>query len=85
ASLMTITDEVAKQMGTDIKEGSVVAEIIFKSPAYTADLRPYDIIKCATGKKYATSQDLITYIQTLKVGDKITLNVVRDGKTLSFL
>ncbi len=82
ASLMTITDEVAKQMGTDIKEGSVVAEIIFKSPAYTADLRPYDIITGANGKKYATSQDLITYIQTLKVGDKITLNVVRDGKTL---
>ncbi|MBW4085325.1 S1C family serine protease [Paenibacillus sp. S150] len=82
ASLMTITDEVARQMGTDIKEGSVVAEIIFKSPAYTADLRPYDIITGVNGTNYATSQDLITYIQTLKVGDQITLNVVRDGKTL---
>lgn len=82
ASLMTITEEVAKQMGTDLKEGSVVAEIIFKSPAYTADLRPYDIITGVNGTKYATSQDLITYIQSLKVGDKVTLNVVRDGKTL---
>ncbi|WP_019912275.1 S1C family serine protease [Paenibacillus sp. HW567] len=82
ASLMTITDEVAKQMGTNIKEGSVVAEVIFKSPAYTADLRPYDIITGANGKKYATSQELINYIQTLKVGDKITLNVVRNGKNL---
>ncbi|MNN06867.1 putative serine protease HtrA [compost metagenome] len=82
ASLMTITDEVAKQMGTDITEGSVVAEIVFKSPAYTADLRPYDIITGINGTKYATSQDLITYIQSLKVGDKVTLNVVRDGKTL---
>ncbi|WP_054939695.1 S1C family serine protease [Paenibacillus ihuae] len=82
ASLMTITDEVAKQMGTDINEGSVVAEIVFKSPAYTADLRPYDIITGVNGTKYATSQDLITYIQSLKVGDKVTLNVVRDGKTL---
>ncbi|MEK3903286.1 MULTISPECIES: S1C family serine protease [unclassified Paenibacillus] len=82
ATLMTITDEVAKQMGTTIKEGSVVAEIVFKSPAYTADLRPYDIITGIDGKSYATSQDLITYIQTLKVGDKATLNVVRDGKKL---
>ncbi|MEK5023191.1 S1C family serine protease [Paenibacillus sp. FSL M7-1046] len=82
ASLMTITDEVAKQMGTDIKEGSVVAEIVFKSPAYSADLRPYDIITGVNGTKYATSQDLITYIQSLKVGDKVTMNVVRDGKTL---
>lgn len=82
ASLMTITDEVAKQMGTDIKEGSVVAEIVFKSPAYNADLRPYDIITGVNGKNYATSQDLITFIQSLKVGDKVTLNVVRDGKKL---
>ncbi|KUP20939.1 trypsin-like peptidase domain-containing protein [Paenibacillus sp. DMB5] len=82
ASLMTITDQVAQQMGTDITEGSVVAEIVFKSPAYTADLRPYDIITGVNGTKYATSQELITYIQSLKVGDKITLNVVRDGKTL---
>ncbi|MBT2292879.1 trypsin-like peptidase domain-containing protein [Paenibacillus albidus] len=82
ATLMTITDEVAKQMGTDIKEGSVVAEIIYKSPAYTADLRPYDIITGINGTKYATSQDLITFIQSLKVGDKATLNVIRDGKTL---
>ncbi|MFE4710463.1 S1C family serine protease [Paenibacillus sp. NPDC056722] len=83
ATLMTITDEVAKQMGTDIKEGSVVADIVFRSPAYNADLRPYDIITGVGGKKYATNQDLITYIQTLKVGDKITLNVVRDGKQLN--
>ncbi|QUL56607.1 trypsin-like peptidase domain-containing protein [Paenibacillus tritici] len=82
ATLMTITDELAKQMGTDLKEGSVVAEIVFKSPAYTADLRPYDIITGMNGKNYATSQDLITYIQTLKVGDQVTLNVVRDGKKL---
>lgn len=82
ASLMTITDEVAKQMGTDITEGSVVADIVFKSPAYNADLRPYDIITGVNGTKYATNQDLIAYIQTLKVGDKVTLNVVRDGKTL---
>ncbi|MEK4349466.1 trypsin-like peptidase domain-containing protein [Paenibacillus sp. FSL R5-0475] len=82
ATLMTITDEVAKQMGTDIKEGSVVADIIFKSPAYAADLRPYDIITGANGTKYATNQDLIAFIQTLKVGDKVTLNVVRDGKNM---
>ncbi|KGE18566.1 S1C family serine protease [Paenibacillus wynnii] len=82
ATLMTITDEVAKQMGTDIKEGSVVAEIIYKSPAYVADLRPYDIISGVNGKNYATSQDLIDFIRTLKVGDKATLNVVRDDKKL---
>nr|WP_239004802.1 trypsin-like peptidase domain-containing protein [Paenibacillus tepidiphilus] len=82
ASLITITDQVAQQMGTDIKEGSVVAEITFRSPAYTADLRPYDIITGVDGTKYATSQELVEHIQSLSVGDQITLNVVRDGKSL---
>lgn len=82
ATLMTITDEVAKQMGTDIKEGSVVAEIIYRSPAYLADLRPYDIITGINGTKYATNQELIEFIKTLKVGDKATLNVIRDDKEL---
>ncbi|MNR22462.1 putative serine protease HtrA [compost metagenome] len=82
ASLMTLTDEVAKQMGTNVKEGSVVSEIVYKSPAYSADLRPYDIITGADGKNFATKEDLIAYIQTHKVGDKVKLNVVRNDSKL---
>ncbi|MBP2002190.1 S1-C subfamily serine protease [Paenibacillus shirakamiensis] len=82
ASLMTLTDEVAKQMGTNVKEGSVVSEIVFKSPAYKADLRPYDIITGADGKDYATKEDLIAYIQTHKVGDAVKLNVVRNDSKI---
>ena len=82
ASLMNLTPEVAKQMGTDLTEGSVVTNLIYQSPAYTADLRPYDIITGIDGTKYATAQDLIEQIQTKNVGDVITLNVNRDGKDI---
>lgn len=82
ATLMTMTDEVAKQMETDVKEGSVVSDIVFKSPAYNADLRPYDIITGADGKKYVTKEDLIAYIQKQSVGTVVTFNVVRDGKSI---
>jgi len=82
ASLMALTPEVAKQMGTDITEGSVVASTIYQSPAYQADLRPYDIITGANGTAYSTSQDLIDFIKTQKIGSEITLNVVRDGKKM---
>ncbi|WP_410769852.1 S1C family serine protease [Fontibacillus sp. BL9] len=82
ATLMTMTDEVAKQMGTDVKEGSVVSDIVFKSPAYNADLRPYDIITGADGKSFATKEALIEYIQTQQVGDEVTFNVVRDGRKM---
>ncbi|WP_055108998.1 S1C family serine protease [Paenibacillus ihumii] len=82
ATLMTMTDEVAKQMGTDVKEGSVVSDIVYKSPAYNADLRPYDIITGADGKKYVTKEDLIAYIQKQSVGTVVTFNIVRDGKSM---
>lgn len=82
ASLMALTPEVAKQMGTDVTEGSVVASTIFQSPAYQADLRAYDIITGANGTPYATSQDLIDFIKKQEIGSEVTLNVVRDGKKL---
>lgn len=82
ATLMTMTEEVAKQMQTDVKEGSIVTDIVFKSPAYNADLRPYDIIVGANGTKYATKEKLIEFIQKQQVGAKVTLNVVRNGKNI---
>lgn len=82
ASLMALTPEVAKQMGTDITEGSVVASTIYQSPAYQADLRAYDIITGANGTPYSTSQDLIDFIKTQEIGSEVTLNVVRDGKKM---
>ncbi|UNK17412.1 trypsin-like peptidase domain-containing protein [Paenibacillus sp. N3/727] len=82
ARLGTLTPQVSQQLGTDVTEGSYVDSIVFRSPAYEADLRQYDIVTGADGTKYATSQDLIEFIQSKKVGDKITLNVVRNGKKL---
>lgn len=82
AKLGTVTPQVSQELGTDVKEGSYVAGIVYRSPAYEADLRQYDIIVGADGQKYPTSQDLIDYIQSKKVGDKVTFNVVRNGKNL---
>ncbi|WP_172195554.1 S1C family serine protease [Saccharibacillus qingshengii] len=80
ASLTTMSDSIAKQMGVATKEGSLVSQVLYGSPAYKADLRSYDIITGVNGTPYATSQDLITAIQKLKVGTEVTLNVVRNDK-----
>jgi S1-C subfamily serine protease len=82
ASLIDLTPQVASQMGTSLKEGSVVGEVVYKSPAYDADLRPYDIITGANGKNYATAQELIDFIQSQKVGGSITLNIERNGQKM---
>lgn len=82
ASLMSLTAEVSKQLGIDTTEGSVVTEVLYRSPAYQADLRSYDVITGINGTKYTNSQDLVAAIQKLKVGDAATMNIIRDGKTM---
>ena len=81
ASLMTLTPEISQQLGIDTTSGSVVTEVLYRSPAYQADLRSYDVITGINGTNYSNSQDLITAIQKLSVGDTVTLNIIRDGKS----
>lgn len=84
ASLLNLSPEVAKELGTSLTEGSVVRDIIYKSPAYQADLRPYDVIIGANGTPYSTSQELIQFIQKQKVGTALTLNIERAGRKKMF-
>ncbi|MFD1956132.1 S1C family serine protease [Paenibacillus thailandensis] len=79
ATLGDVTEEIAKQLGMDKAEGSIVTAITFNSPAYKADLRQYDVILGIDGKTFDSTSDLITEIQKHKVGDTITLNILRNG------
>ncbi|WP_322923043.1 S1C family serine protease [Paenibacillus campi] len=82
ASLMTLTPEISQQLGVNTTSGSVVTEVLYRSPAYQADLRSYDVITGINGTPYSNSQDLVAAIQKLTVGDTVTLNVIRDGKKI---
>lgn len=79
ANLAEITSDIAKQLGLSSTDGSIVSGVLYKSPAYMADLRQYDVITGLDGKKYNNREDLIAEIQKRKVGDTVTLNVFRNG------
>ncbi|MFW5435543.1 S1C family serine protease [Paenibacillus apiarius] len=80
ATLATMTEDFAKQMGISNVEGSLVMNVLFGSPAYEADLRAYDIITGMDGKSFAAKEDLIEEIGKKKVGDTVTLQIIRNGK-----
>jgi S1-C subfamily serine protease len=82
ASLQTLTPEFAERLGIKGTEGSVVVSVIYGSPAYKADLRAYDVITGMDGVPYKTNTDLIAAIQKKNVGDKIVLNVIRNGEKI---
>ncbi|RED63898.1 S1C family serine protease [Cohnella lupini] len=81
ATLTNVTADIAKQLGIDEKtQGAFVTEVLFNSPAYKGDMRQYDVITGMNGKTYKNTDELIAAIKETKVGDKVTLDVIRSNK-----
>lgn len=82
AELGDVTDAIAKQLGMDKAQGSIVSNVYYNSPAYLADLKQFDVILGIDGKTYSNTQALIAEIQKRKVGDKAVLNIIRKGEKM---
>ncbi len=59
----------------NIPEGVYVTEVAAGSPAEQAGLKAGMVIVGLDGKEIATSDDLMSVLDTLSVGDKVTINV----------
>jgi S1-C subfamily serine protease len=92
--LNDMDENAAKMLKTDVKEGAVVLDVIEGTPAEKAGLKlpastprgvivSADVIVGVDGKKVAKAQDLIDYVRSKKVGDTITLDVVRGTEHVS--
>lgn len=64
-----------------IKDGVVVRAIQPDGPAYKSDLKPSDVITAVDGKAVGTPQDLRGEIRGKRIGQSVTLDVVRNGKS----
>ena len=76
-----LTPDLAKAF--DIKEthGAVISKVIKDSPAERAGLMAGDVVIAVNGRPVTTSSELRNSIGLLPVGDTVTLEVVRDGKS----
>jgi putative serine protease PepD len=63
--------------------GATISAVTSGSPAAQAGLQAGDTITRAGTKDIHTSEDLVTAVQSSRVGDKLDLTVVRGGKQLS--
>jgi Do/DeqQ family serine protease len=74
-----LTDEQAAQLGAasgsrDVNGGAVaVANILVKSPAYEAGVRPDDLITAVGGEAVRNAQDLVSRIAALKPGSQVEI------------
>jgi S1-C subfamily serine protease len=82
-SVQDITSEIAEQFQVKEKEGVIVAQIHQGTGAEKAGLASGDIIKSVDDKTIKNANELIKEIQKKKVGQKIKLGVVREGKPMT--
>src|SRR6478752_6133458 len=78
-----VTPENASFFHLDNASGALISQVEPDSPAAKAGLKTGDIITELNGKKMENSGQLQAAISSRRPGDKVTLGIFRDGKTLS--
>ena len=84
---VNLTDDYAYEFNLDIKRGAYIvpskegqSSIIEGSPAQKAGLKEKDIITKINGEEIGEKNSLVSIIGRQKVGEEVSLTVVRDGK-----
>jgi len=76
-----LTDNTATADGVT-RAGAQVQSVTSGSPAATAGVQEGDVIVAIDGKAVAGAESLTGYVRAYASGDKVTLTLVRDGKSL---
>jgi S1-C subfamily serine protease len=91
----TLTPDLAAQLGLPVSAGVLVLEVVAGSPASAAGLRAGaasspqdlprggDVIVAVDGQPVATFGALAAYVLSRRIGDAVTLEILRDGQALS--
>jgi serine protease Do/serine protease DegQ len=80
--IQDLTPELAEEFGVRHDGGALVTQVMPDSPAALAELSAGDVITSVNGKEVHSGGDLRTFIGLLRVGTRVKLRVVRDGRDL---
>ncbi len=83
-SMTDVNDEVRQELDlSDTTQGVVVVEIVRGTAAEKAGVKAMDVITAIDSSKVSSAEGLQEIVSDHKVGDKITLDILRDGKQIS--
>ncbi|MEK7223098.1 MAG: Do family serine endopeptidase [Pseudomonadota bacterium] len=77
-----ITPQIARALELDDTRGVVVVGVVRGGPAHRAGLQPGDVIVAIDGKKIAEAREALIAISNRKPGNRVKLEVLRNGKPL---
>ncbi|MCH9697842.1 MAG: DegQ family serine endoprotease [Gammaproteobacteria bacterium] len=79
-----ITPDLAEALNLDSVEGTVISAVTEGGAAKKAGLKPGDVILSIDGKPVLSSANLRNAIGLKRVGEKVKIDVIRDGRTKTF-
>lgn len=79
-----LTSDLAESFGLIQAEGIVVSGLYRNGPAWSAGLRPGDVILSIDGNAASTGRQTMNLVARTQPGQEVTLKVLRDGQPMSF-
>jgi Do/DeqQ family serine protease len=74
------TPSIAENLGLENARGALISEVTSGSPADKAGLKALDVITSINGRDVANAGELRNAIGLLRIGEKVELGLIRDGK-----
>jgi len=81
-NIQSITADLSKALGLEEKKGALVADVVPGGPADRAGIRSGDVIVAFDGKPVSDSHDLPAIVAGTKIGARVPVAIVRDGKEI---
>ncbi len=81
-SMYTVTPDIAHSLGLPSVVGALVSQVVEGSPADHAGIRTGDVITSVNGQPVKSNSELRNTIGLLRVGDRVDIGLLRDGKPL---
>jgi len=81
-SMYTVTPDIAHSLGLANAMGALVSQVVEGSPAEKAGIRTGDVITSVNGTAVKSNSELRNSIGLMRVGDKVEIGLLRDGKPL---
>ncbi len=79
-AIQNLTPELAEYYGAKEDKGALVAQVFDGDPAEKAGIKKGDIITSVDGKRVTSSRELSQEIANSKVGEKVSVTLLRDGR-----
>lgn len=80
-SISQVNSEIAQRYNLSSTSGAYIAGITPNTGAASSDLQVGDIITAINGKAVSSTTDVTLDVREHKVGDTVTVTVIRDGET----